>query len=125
MSYLTDIGNYLTNHGITETIYYDEFDDSLPECIAISDYSSSNIYETVSGEEDPDYQNINIIVRKLDREACFNVAWSIYKLLKHQSNVTIGNTFFMELFAKGPPSVLGRTQAGYVMRTINFSTKFY
>jgi hypothetical protein len=125
MSYLTDIGSYLIANGITDTIFYDELDDSYPECIAISDYQGANVYETVSGEEDPDYQNINIIVRKQDREACFNTSWTIYKLLKHKSNITIGSTYFLELWAKGPPAILGRTPAGYIQRTVNFSTKFY
>jgi hypothetical protein len=123
MTEYEDIGNYLISQGITLPIFYDELDDYTPECIAISDYPAFNVYETVSGEEDPDYMNFNIIIRMRDKKTCYTTAKQIYRLLKHLSNVTIGDTFFMEFYAKGPPALIGKTPDGYTLRTINFSSK--
>jgi hypothetical protein len=114
------IGQYLQDHGITTQIFYDELDDDFPECICISDYFAANTYDQVTGEDTPDYKNFNIIVRMLDKKECYILADQIYRTLKNLSNITMDSIFFMDFHAKGPPSLLGKTESGYTERTINF-----
>jgi hypothetical protein len=126
MSHITDIGDYLEFAGIVSegtTLFYDELDDSQDNCIAISDYQGFNEYETQDGGG-PDQQNINIIVRYQDKQACWNKAQAVYNLLREHYNETIGSTFFIELTAKGPHTYLRKTKNKSTERTINFYSKY-
>jgi hypothetical protein len=59
-----------------------------------------------------------------DKKDCYEMADTIYRLLKNLSNFQMSSIRFIDFHAKGPPSLLGKTTSGYTERTINFECQF-
>lgn len=129
-TYDHDLAAYLAAQGYgvlgkTETgveISIAGYHENTGNAIFVTAFEGIDVNNVVSDEpEDECNTNIQIMVVNKNQLTAKNTANSIYKLLKHIKNTTIGSTNIIGVERHGPAGFLRKKNSGYYIYVVNFA----
>jgi hypothetical protein len=123
-TFLDDLGAYLQNNSIGTLgtdIFFNGLEGTPINCIALTPFPGREPYNIISGEINPYQPNLSVLVRNENSNTGYQIAVSIYKLLRNVANQDIGDTHFISISATSPPGFVSRSDSGAFIFSVNFS----
>jgi hypothetical protein len=125
MTWIEDIGTYLqTNHigTLATDIFYQGFDDSVPNCITLFNQGGPGALTTASGDYTIKYPELGLRVRNADDATAYNKAKSILDLLIDVSNTVIRSSKIISIEAiNSDPLFVEQDENNRYVYSVNFS----
>ncbi len=124
MTWLENIGSYLQTQSVGTlgtNIFYQDFDSITSNCICLISQAGQNSKTTLRNTMELVRHELGVRVRNTNDTTADSKALTIYNLLNHTYNTTIGSTRFKSIKAVSPPFFVGQDKNNNYIYSINFS----
>jgi len=123
MSWIDDIGSYLQTQGIGTLgtdLFYENFDSSATNCIALIAQAGQSPKTTLRNTMTLKRPELGVRVRNQNDSDAHTKAESVYNLLNHTYNTTLGSTRFKSIKAIAEPFFVSQSKNNSYIYSINF-----